>query len=718
MRLPWVRLGYLLGIACFLSAVLYFFASNWPAMDRGERIGVCTGMLLLFYLTSYAGHLLWKRHLFLSNWLLAAGGLAFGICVALLGQVYNSHADSYLLFAVWLLPNLLFALITRYQPYYVISYVLVHLTVYFYLEPSVVLAAHGEEFAYWMYLGIACFNALLFGLTARGLLPSRPVYYLSFAVLQFALFISAFADVYGAMPEILYLLAFAGLFAYFLKVRPHRGFLIATAAAGAVFILGKFFLFLIEHFSEGLLWLGLMLAAGLVWGSVAALKWVRQSGQPEGSIWQRAFREAIVVLVTVVASLIGTVCLVILLALMLEGEGVDYVVFCLSAGAFIAPVVFNKQIQDTVRYTLLTMGYLMGAGSSLMISHDYFAGIPFFWTVFLLVLAFVWVKLPELWARLLTQLAFVLVLYFGLESVLPGKFWPWLIISLFQLAMYFVPGQQTLVRRSALVYGLYAFLLLAETAHGIGYAIANIAFFLFATGMMYGAHGRGERGEAGIVLLFWFGFLVSKYYDLLWSLLHKSISLLGLSLLFFGVSFWLDQRQKSLPDRQERAIFSRRRIALLLVILLQFGMIGYQVWNSEAILAHGKTVKLELAPVDPRSLLQGDYVQLSYAISRIDEVVDERQSARVRVVLRKGEDDVYVYSGYHQVEGRWNQAYQPAPDDVIINGRAVGGDRVAYGIENFFVPEGTGLDVERSANYAYVRIGESGDAIVERLAEE
>lgn len=153
------------------------------------------------------------------------------------------------------------------------------------------------------------------------------------------------------------------------------------------------------------------------------------------------------------------------------------------------------------------------------------------------------------------------------------------------------------------------------------------------------------------------------------------------------------------------------------VILLQLVIVGYQVWSSETILAQGTLVKLELQPVDPRSLLQGDYVQLGYTISRLDsENLPHGES--IRVVLRKQADGVYGYSGYYELDGVWNREYQVQPGDVIINGTTLGSSQVEYGIESYFVPEGTGLEVERNARYAYVKVGKKGDAILESLANQ
>jgi len=51
----------------------------------------------------------------------------------------------------------------------------------------------------------------------------------------------------------------------------------------------------------------------------------------------------------------------------------------------------------------------------------------------------------------------------------------------------------------------------------------------------------------------------------------------------------------------------------LILLLAYFNM---SVAEKEKTLAKGRLVLLALAPVDPRSLMQGDYMELNYAIAR------------------------------------------------------------------------------------------------------
>ncbi|WP_432775723.1 GDYXXLXY domain-containing protein [Brevibacillus gelatini] len=706
-----VQTGYFLAISLLLSALFYFFASNWPVMDRWEKIGVSAAVLALFYLFSYAASIVLTRHSFLSNWLLVAGGLAFGLCVALLGQIYNSHADSYMLFVVWLIPNLLFAIFTRYQPFYVISYVLAHLALGFFLHPSVVHVTREEEWWYMVYWLIALGNIVLFYLTATQKLRSGPIYYLSFLVFSVSLFLSAFADVYGALPEMLYLLMGVLLFFVFLKWLPNRGMLIVTAALLALFVLAKFFRMMLEHYSEGFFLLALLAAAGLVWGAVVGINWLRKESAHHKSKWVQFFQEAFTVLVTTVAASIGAISLTGLLVLIFDmEEPVLYVIFFLSLIGFVGPVLFMKKMDSTVRYTLLTMGYMLGAASSLFLEQYY-------WILFLAALLYVWKAVASIPARLLTQLAFLLVLFFKLTDLHVSETTVLLIVFVFQMAMYYVKRLPAVLQNSSLVYALLALIALTETHFDSLAAnlLANLGFFAFTTCLLYQTLRQKGKSAFGIVLAFWFAFLLMKYYDLLWSLLHKSLSLFLLSVVFFAVSYWLERRMQGEWAAPTPAVFTRRRVSLVPIILLQFLLTGYQVYSSESILSKGATIKLELVPVDPRSLLQGDYVRIGYTISTL-EGEDFSSGEKIRVVLRKQSDNVYDYAGYYETAGNWNKPYTAEPTDVIINGKTVGGSQIEYGIESYFVPEGTGLVVERNAKFATIKVGANGDALLESLS--
>ena len=59
-----------------------------------------------------------------------------------------------------------------------------------------------------------------------------------------------------------------------------------------------------------------------------------------------------------------------------------------------------------------------------------------------------------------------------------------------------------------------------------------------------------------------------------------------------------------------------KKIVFIASTLFIFSAFNYAIYQKEQIKSNGETVFLELAPIDPRSLMQGDYMRLRYAIER------------------------------------------------------------------------------------------------------
>lgn len=154
-------------------------------------------------------------------------------------------------------------------------------------------------------------------------------------------------------------------------------------------------------------------------------------------------------------------------------------------------------------------------------------------------------------------------------------------------------------------------------------------------------------------------------------------------------------------------MMKKYRISLLiLVVVLQTAALAGMVAVKQSTLITGKPVLLETAPIDPRSLFRGDYVRLSYTISRLEYSAvegdeDFKRRDKVYVVLRQGE------KFWEPVSIHRNRP-APGPDAVIIRGEVQypgfwrdgenrDGINVRYGIENYFVPEGEGMALERPA---------------------
>jgi uncharacterized membrane-anchored protein len=125
--------------------------------------------------------------------------------------------------------------------------------------------------------------------------------------------------------------------------------------------------------------------------------------------------------------------------------------------------------------------------------------------------------------------------------------------------------------------------------------------------------------------------------------------------------------------------------------------------QKESLIATGKPVLLELAPMDPRSLMQGDYMVLNYAISRALGW-DPKAPHDGRLVLRLDEKGVGQFI-------RFYEAGSPlAPDEFLLRYRLRQG-RVRLGAEAFYFQEG---QVRRynGARYGELRVAPDGTSVL------
>lgn len=129
------------------------------------------------------------------------------------------------------------------------------------------------------------------------------------------------------------------------------------------------------------------------------------------------------------------------------------------------------------------------------------------------------------------------------------------------------------------------------------------------------------------------------------------------------------------------------RIQLAAVwVILQIIFFAGWAYTESARFEAGRSILVRTAPVDPRDLLRGQYMRLAYPMSRpasdsteIDEAPD---GATVWVILEP--------DGEFHTPARTSLT-EPAnlgSGQIALRGR-LEGRQIVYGIERYFVPEGT-----------------------------
>ncbi len=154
-----------------------------------------------------------------------------------------------------------------------------------------------------------------------------------------------------------------------------------------------------------------------------------------------------------------------------------------------------------------------------------------------------------------------------------------------------------------------------------------------------------------------------------------------------------------------------RKLVALLAGLAILAVVNYTVYQREQLLAVGRVVLLELAPVDPRSLMQGDYMALRFKVAT--EAFGAREldgpAADGRLVLRLDPRGVGTFA-------RIDDGTPLGADEVAIRFRVRAG-RPKLATNAFFFEEGT-ADRYATARYGEFRVDASGEAILTGLRDK
>ena len=149
---------------------------------------------------------------------------------------------------------------------------------------------------------------------------------------------------------------------------------------------------------------------------------------------------------------------------------------------------------------------------------------------------------------------------------------------------------------------------------------------------------------------------------------------------------------------------------LLLNLIIVIGLFHFSVYKKEQILEQGKLVLLPLAPVDPRSLMQGDYMVLNYDLGRWSEE-DKKIPKRGFAIVQLSENNVAALQ-------RLQASLTPLKaDEIPIKYFSDARGMVRIGAESYFFEEGT-ADKYSTAKYGGLRVDDQGNSVLEGLYDE
>ena len=155
-----------------------------------------------------------------------------------------------------------------------------------------------------------------------------------------------------------------------------------------------------------------------------------------------------------------------------------------------------------------------------------------------------------------------------------------------------------------------------------------------------------------------------------------------------------------------------KKIIILIGLCLVLGVSFATILINENILKNGKTVLLPLAPVDPRSLMQGDYMALDFAINR---TAFSAASAEQSEGLKDGDLVVSLDKNSVAHFKRFTDNSAKSGDEVLLSYRIRDG-QPKFATNAYFFQEGTAEQYE-SARYGEFRVSKSGNMILTKLRD-
>lgn len=161
---------------------------------------------------------------------------------------------------------------------------------------------------------------------------------------------------------------------------------------------------------------------------------------------------------------------------------------------------------------------------------------------------------------------------------------------------------------------------------------------------------------------------------------------------------------------------NKRNIVIAVTLVVFAGFFLRAILQKEETIQEGKLVLLRLAPVDPRSLIQGDYMQLNYAINdelRETTLNKEEIHKRGYIILTLDEQNRGTFKAISTALPKLEK------EDVIVAVKYFNwnGFSLAVGAESYFFQEGKDTVYEQ-AKFGGLRVDQNGNSVLVGLYTE
>lgn len=153
-----------------------------------------------------------------------------------------------------------------------------------------------------------------------------------------------------------------------------------------------------------------------------------------------------------------------------------------------------------------------------------------------------------------------------------------------------------------------------------------------------------------------------------------------------------------------------RKGLLWVVLALILIVVNALIFGKEQIISEGETMLLQLAPRDPRSLIQGDYMALRYSLANeVRRKTSEQTSVDGHIVVTLDPQGVASFVRLYDA------SIPLIENERLLYFRKRGG-QVRLASNAYFFQEGHG-EFYRNARYGELRVNRDGNAVLVGLRD-
>lgn len=164
------------------------------------------------------------------------------------------------------------------------------------------------------------------------------------------------------------------------------------------------------------------------------------------------------------------------------------------------------------------------------------------------------------------------------------------------------------------------------------------------------------------------------------------------------------------------------KVVVVVSALLILVLVNWAIYAKEQHLEHGVVVYLELAPVDPRSLMQGDYMALRFEVGqeiqqalRALQASEETRPSRLEAsngyaLLQLNQNRVASFAGIQVTD-------EPLAENQLRLRYRVRNGRVKFATNAFFFQEGE-AELYENADYGRFRVNAKGEPLLVAMHDE